>query len=273
MRLAISNIAWDTSEDILVAKLLNKFGIDAIDIAPSKYFPDLAKIRDADVEKVRLWWADYGIEIIGMQGLLFGTTGLNLFGTRECQEAMLNHLQKVFLIGGGLGATKMVFGSPKNRDRGLLSDEQTLEQAINFFTRLGNYAQECGVTVCLEPNPKRYGANFMNTSAETAMIVKAVSHKAIRMHFDMGALTINGESPDSILHTNAHFIEYIHASEPDLVPLGDGGTDHQRISSVLKQYLPETDISIEMLATKDESHQQSIERALSYAAQFYKAVM
>ena len=49
MRLAISNIAWDTSEDEAIAKLLRQYRVDAIDIAPGKYFPDPGKASDAEV--------------------------------------------------------------------------------------------------------------------------------------------------------------------------------------------------------------------------------
>ena len=262
MRLAISNIAWDIAEDTSVAKLLGKFGVDAIDVAPGKYFPDPASAKDEDIAKVRRWWADHGIAITGMQALLFGTTGLNVFGESKSQEAMLEHLRAVCRIGAGLGATRLVFGSPKNRDRSGLSDAQALEQAVSFFRRVGNTAQEHGVIVCLEPNPTRYGANFMTTSAETAHVVAAVGHEAIRMQFDTGALTINGESPEAVLECSSRLIGHVHASEPDLVPLGDGGTDHQLMHRALSQHLPEHIVSIEMVATKEEPHLQSIERAL-----------
>ncbi|CAJ0719437.1 sugar phosphate isomerase/epimerase family protein [Ralstonia mannitolilytica] len=270
MRLAISNIAWDIAEDTSVAELLSKFGIDAIDVAPGKYFPDPANAKDEDIANVRRWWADHGIEITGMQALLFGTTGLNVFSESKSQEAMLEHLWAVCRIGAGLGATRLVFGSPKNRDRTGLSDAQALEQAVSFFRRLGNAAQEHGVIVCLEPNPTRYGANFMTTSAETAHVVAAVGHEAIRMQFDTGALTINGESPEAVLECSSRFIGHVHASEPDLVPLGDGGTDHQLMHRALSQYLPEHLVSIEMVATKEEPHLQSIERALVCAVECYR---
>lgn len=270
MRLAISNIAWDISEDASVADLLGKFGVDAVDVAPGKYFPDPASAKDEDIAKVRRWWADHGIEITGMQALLFGTTGLNVFGERKSQEAMLDHLRAVCRIGAGLGATRLVFGSPKNRDRTGLSDAQALEQAISFFRRLGTTAQEHGVIVCLEPNPTRYGANFMTTSAETALVVAAVGHGAIRMQFDTGALTINGESPEAMLECSSRFIGHVHASEPDLVPLGDGGTDHQLMHKALSRHLPEHPVSIEMVATKEEPHLQSIERALVCAVECYR---
>ncbi len=270
MRLAISNIAWDIAEDTSVAKLLGKFGVDAIDVAPGKYFPEPANAKDEEIANVRRWWAGHEIEITGMQALLFGTTGLNVFGDSNSQEAMLEHLRAVCRIGAGLGATRLVFGSPKNRDRSGLSDAQALEQAVSFLRRLGNTAQEHGVIVCLEPNPTRYGANFMTTSAETAHVVAAVGHEAIRMQFDTGALTINGESPEAVLECSSRFIGHVHASEPDLVPLGDGGTDHQLMHKALSQHLPEHLVSIEMVATKKEPHLQSIKRALVFAVECYR---
>lgn len=270
MRLAISNIAWDIAEDTSVAKLLDKFGVDAIDVAPGKYFPDPANANDEDIANVRRWWAGHEIEITGMQALLFGTVGLNVFGDSKSQQAMLEHLRAVCRIGAGLGATRLVFGSPKNRDRSGLSDAQALEQAVSFFRRLGCTAQEHGVIVCLEPNPTQYGANFMTTNAETAHVVAAVGHEAIRMQFDAGALTITGESPEALLECSSRLIGHVHASEPDLVPLGDGGTDHQLMHRALSQHLPEHLVSIEMVATKEEPHLQSIERALVCAVKGYR---
>lgn len=270
MRLAISNIAWDQSEDLAVAKLLQKFSVDAIDVAPGKYFPDPINAKYDEVIAVKQWWADYGIEITGMQSLLFGMTGLNMFGDCKSQEAMLAHLRGICRIGAGLGATRLVFGSPKNRDRSRLSDIQTHEQAVTFFRRLGDVAKEYGVIVCLEPNPTRYGANFMTTSDETTHIVTSVDHDSIKMQFDTGALTINKESPETVLERSAQLIGHVHVSEPDLVTLGDGGTNHWLMYKALQKYLPEHLVSIEMLTTKNEPYLVSIERALSCAVESYR---
>jgi sugar phosphate isomerase/epimerase len=270
MRLAISNIAWDTSEDEDIAELLKRYGVDAIDIAPGKYFPEPAKATDEDIVRVKHWWAGRGIEITGMQALLFGTAGLNLFASPEVQAAMLLHLTAVCRIGAGLGATRLVFGSPKNRDCNGIINEQVMEIAIPFFRRLGDIAQSYNVMICLEPNPARYGANFMTTSAETAEVVRQVAHPAIRLQLDTGALAINGESPSTVLQNSAILIGHIHASEPDLVPLGDGGTDHAMVAECLKQRLSDHIVSIEMLATKTEPHLVSIERALRVAIRHYR---
>jgi D-psicose/D-tagatose/L-ribulose 3-epimerase len=270
MRLAISNIAWDTVEDETIAASLHRVGVDAIDVAPGKYFPDPTKASDEEIAGVKKWWSERGIEITGMQALLFGTTGLNLFGPKESRDAMLHHLTAVCRIGAGLGARRLVFGSPKNRDRGNLSDQEAAAIAIPFFRQVGEVAQRYDVMICLEPNPPCYGANFMTTSAETAQIVEQVGHPSIRMQFDTGALAINGEDPFAVLQDCSALIGHIHASEPDLVPLGDGATDHKKMSAALMQHLPHHVVSIEMLATKNEAHDQSIDRALLAAIAHYR---
>ena len=271
MRIAISNIAWDIPEDEDVAKMLQRYDIDAIDVAPGKYFPDPLKASTSEMTRVQRWWADRGIEMTGMQALLFGTSGLNLFGDKKVQQAMLDHLAAACRIGAGLGATRLVFGSPKNRDRSGLDDAQAEDVAVPFFQRLGDIAQSHNVIVCLEPNPPRYGANFMTTASETAAIVDQVAHPAIRMQFDSGAFTINGEDPCAVLEKYAALIGHIHASEPDLVPLGDSTTDHSVIAKRLEQVLPNHLVCIEMVASKNEPHLVSIERALGVAVQHYRS--
>lgn len=270
MRLSISNIAWDVAEDEAVAALLQRYAVDAIDVAPSKYFADPATASDDDIARVRQWWSERGIEITGMQALLFGTTGLNVFGMSTSQDAMLLHLSRVCRIGAGLGATRLVFGSPKNRDRKHLNEAQAQAIAVPFFRRLGDIAAEHGVTVCLEPNPTCYGANFMTTSAEAAQVVTRVAHPAIRMQLDAGTITINDEDALTVLRDSAALIGHVHASEPDLVPLGNGRTDHARAAAGLRQHLPDHVVTIEMLATTNEPHLAAIERALQVAITHYR---
>ena len=270
MRIAISNIAWDVVDDEQVAALLNKYEIDAIDVAPGKYFSDPKAATSVEITQVRDWWAKRGIEITGMQALLFGTSGLNLFGTDESQAAMLTQLAAVARIGAGLGATKLVFGSPKNRDRSALSNAETRRVAVAFFRRLGELASQQGVIFCLEPNPPCYGSNFMINSAETASIVTEVAHPAIRMQLDTGAVTINKEDSAQVIKDCAALIGHVHASEPDLVTLGDGGTDHSKVAAQLRKHLPEQVVSIEMLPAKNEPNLAAIERALRVAIQHYR---
>lgn len=265
MRLSISNIAWDVKEDAAISSLLQRYAVDAIDIAPGKYFPDPAQAKDSEIKSIKNWWSDQGIAIIGMQALLFGTKGLNVFAPNGIQRVMLNHLEAVCRIGAHLGATRLVFGSPKNRDRNGLSIEEAQTIATDFFKQLGEIAADYGVTICLEPNPPCYGANFMTTSEETANVVRSIAHPAIKMQLDTGAISINEENIEVILKKNADLIGHIHASEPNLIPLCEGTVNHKSIAHCIRQYLPNNLVTIEMLTNAAETRYEVIERSLERA--------
>lgn len=269
MRIAVSNIAWDPAEDEAAAALFARLGIDAIDIAPGKYFGDPQAARAEDVAKVRGWWAERGIEITGMQALLFGTSGLNVFGDDASRRAMLDRLAAVCRVGGLIGATRLVFGSPRNRDRSGLSDAHALERAVPFFRALGDRALDHGVAVCLEPNPAQYGCNFMTTTAEAAAVVTHVDHAGIRLNLDTGTLAINGEDATAAVAQHASLVGHVHASEADLVPVGDAKAPHAEVARELRRLLPGHVVSIEMLPTANEPHLQSIERAARFVLGVY----
>ena len=179
------------------------------------------------------------------------------------------YLGQICRVAGALGIRNMVFGSPRNRDRSGLGDEQCKKMAYDFFSRLGDLAQKEAVTICLEPNPTFYGANFMTTCLETDEMVRFIDHPHIKMQFDTGALAINGENPQEVLARSSDIITHIHASERNLVPLGDGDTQHDNMARAAKKYLPSHIVTIEMRATINEPHLSAIERALQVAISSY----
>lgn len=269
MCLSISNIAWDVSEDEHIAVVLNEHDVRLIDVAPTKYFPDLTEASDIQVLSVKRWWADRGIEIYGMQSLLFGTAGLNMFGPTEVRNRMLAHLQLVAKIASKLGVRRLVFGSPKNRDRSALSDDVCEERAVSFFQALGTVGADHGVTFCLEPNPERYNSNFMTHSEDTARIVRLVDHEHIRMQFDTGAMLINRESSADVLASHGDLIGHIHLSEPGLVTLGSVESKHSIIAATLGALRADDVYAIEMLPTDDISQVEAVGAAIRFAKSTY----
>lgn len=270
MRISVSNIAWDVHEDTQVIELLGKFNVDAIDIALGKYFPDPIQATDNEIFEVKNCWNKEGIDIVGMQSLLFGTQGLNIFSCAEIQNKMFLHLKSACRVAAGLGIKVLVFGSPKNRDRHNLNDQKSMEIAVSFFRTLGDIAKEFGVIICLEPNPTCYGANFMTTSIETSKVVRNVNHGNIKMQLDVGAITINNESIHEVLTRDNDIIGHIHLSEPDLKPLGQKNTNHKIIADELARYFENSIATIEMLATSNTPNILSIEKSLKIVTSFYR---
>lgn len=270
MQISISNLAWDTSEDSEILNILHNKNINAIDIAPGKYFPLPEIATSEEVRRVKNWWETRGVSIVGMQSLLFGTTGLNVFGSNDIRHKMLMHFTAIARIGGELGATKLVFGSPKNRDCSGLSDDQITDISADFFTRLGDIAREHGVIFCLEPNPVCYGANFMTSSIETLDVVKKIGHQSIKMQLDTGAIILNKEDILQVIEQSSSYIGHVHISEPQLMPVGDGMYPHEIFSSAITDLLPEHIATIEMLTTRDEPHIDSVTRAIDYVISHYR---
>lgn len=267
MRLSISNIAWDPSEDEAIAALMRSLGVDAIDIAPGKYFPDQSAATSKDIADVRATWNQRGFDIVGMQSLLFGLPHLNIFGPPEHRIALLEHLTHTCRIASGLGATRLVFGSPKNRDCGAVERSRADTLARDFFSSLGDIALNEGVMICLEANPPSYGCNFITSTPEAIALVKEINHRAVRLQLDTGTVLINGEDGlqlISSLSNEPNLIGHIHISEPNLIPSGDASSALPALLTALREVLPNTLVTIEMLATTGEPHSSSVGRAIRW---------
>lgn len=264
-RLSISNIAWDPSADREVARLLLENDVQNIDLAPTKYLSDLNSATDRDLAEIRNFWASYGVNIVGFQSLLFGTSDLNVFGSRRDRDRTISHLRTVAKIARTLGAQRLVFGSPKNRDRTGL-DDQTVEQIyLDFFSQLGDVGREYELFFCLEPNPEIYECNFMTTSVETAQVVRAVDDPNVLMQFDTGALEITGENALEEAIKSEGLIGHIHLSSRNLMPAHLNEVDTATLTRALEELADVTYVTIEQRDTGAENNLLQIERSLHYA--------
>ena len=269
MRVSVSSLAWSPADDGAVAALLDRHGVDAVDVVPTKYWPDLGDADDASVVEVRRWWAARGVGIVGMQSLLFGTAGLNVFGAPAVRREMLAHLERVCRVAAGLGATRLVFGSPRNRDPGDLPADEARSIAVDFFGELGDVAARHGATIALEPNPARYGSRFMLDSRETAAVVRAVDHDAIGLQLDLGACRINGES-DAVLDAVGDLVRHVHVSDPDLVPVRALDAPHPGFARRLNARWPGLVAAVEMLPPDGPRPLEALERAVADAVATYR---
>lgn len=260
MRISISNIAWEKDEEPEIAELLGRLGVAAVDVAPGKYFPDVAAASDSDIRKVRDWWEERGISIYGMQSLLFGTKGLNVFGEVDSQERLLQHLRHVCRVAEGLGAKRLVFGSPKNRDRSGLSDKEAEDIALRFFSRLGDIARCHGVVITLEPNPVCYGTNWITTTKEAYAFVKELGNPGIAMQLDTGTVITNSEDRDTIASVK-DAAGHVHLSEPKLLPLCLAPLGHNDVFRAAAGIAPGT-VTIEMLTKGQGSTEELVERSV-----------
>ena len=173
-----------------------------------------------------------------MQALLFGMPKLNIFPidlAAESIDYLERHSANWSLAGRG---SRLVFGSPKNRDRGQLDDQTAHKQAIEVFRQLADTAAELGVVFCLEPNPVAYQCNFMTNTDKALSVVSAVDHPGLGLHLDSGILCLNGESPEAAIESAGTWLKHFHVSEPQLAPVdGHGPVDHPAMRDVSRTWL------------------------------------
>lgn len=262
--LSISNIAWDPELDNKVGAILQEQEVKFIDVAPSKYFKNFYETSYSEIEFVKEKWARFGIKIYGMQSLLFGFKQVNLFSSVEDRALMLSSLGEVCRIGRILGARFLTFGSPKNRLIKGQNSKEIEEISLNFFYKLGQIAKENQVTICLEPNPKEYGANFLTTTMQAHNFVKKLNHPNIKMQLDTGTCILNEEDLELLDNST---IGHIHASNPFLLPIDEQNVGQIKNKLNLLDKLEDKVVCIEMLCGRERSPVDVIKRSITLLRQ------
>lgn len=252
MKLSISNIAWTSQEEVKIANLLQDYGIEGVEIAPGKIGKHPTQLTDPEIDNYKNFWNKHGIQIVAMQSLLFGTKDLELFGTSEQRQDMLEYLKKIIRIGGLLGAKALVFGSPKNRRVNNQEPKFVHEIALDFFDRLGTFAAQHDTVILLEPNGAIYNCDFIMTHHEAIKMAAEVNNPGFSFHVDSAALYLAEESPD-VLQPVVDKIFHVHASEPYLKPISDcTKVQHTELGVLLHNSDYQGFVSVEMRNVSSE---------------------
>lgn len=245
MKLAISNIAWPASEDTQVAGLLRDMGVHGVEVAPTAVWPTPLGASEAQVSAYREFWERSGIRIVALQALLFGRPDLTIFEREDKRRETLAHLAGMIRLAARLGATVLVFGSPKNRKVGGRDSLEAGKIALSFFRDLGRVAVDSGVVFCIEPNPPEYGCDYLTTAGATRELVASIDSPGLGIHLDAGGMTL-GREPLSAVEDSLPWLRHFHISEPHLEQIGAGDTEHGAFAQTLATHGYQGWASIEM---------------------------
>ena len=231
MKLAVSNIAWPAELDAAVFEFLVANDVAAIEVAPTRVWPQWQGMSSASVREFRRMVESNGLAISSLQSILFHKPELSLFGSDQDRQAMEEHLRRCADLAADLGAGCMVFGAPRNRDRGALPEAQAFAIAVEFFARVGEYCAKRDVRVGFEANPVEYKCNFAADSATAARLVRAVGSEGFRLHLDTACLYLAGEDAAQAIRDHAGILRHFHASEPYLAGFPAPVAAHQEAAS------------------------------------------
>jgi sugar phosphate isomerase/epimerase len=270
VKLAISNLAWPVADDAAVAEVLRSHSIGGVELAPSKVWVRAPRVESGVAEAYAGWWKEAGCGVVAFQAILFGHAEMTIFGDGDVLAATERHLVAMGELAARCGARVLVLGAPGNRKRGRRSMPTAIAAAAAALRPVAEKLAPLGVHLCIEPNPPRYGCDFVTTAAEAAVLADAVVRPNFGVHLDAAALALSGEASEAALAPLMRHVRHFHVSEPDLAPVGTTtGVPHAALGRVLRALGYDGWYSIEMRGGEDDAWRETLPRAIAVAREAY----
>jgi sugar phosphate isomerase/epimerase len=245
MRLAVSNLAWPAQLDDAAFDLLASLGVGGVEVAPTKIAPWNA-LSASSLSEYRSKLAGAGLVVSSLQAILYGRDEPQLLGDGPRFEQMRDHIKLVTGVAAQLGGSVLVFGSPRNRIRGPMAEDEAWSIARDRLRSLAEIAGEAGVALGIEPVPAAYGGDFLTSWREVLRMVQEVDHPGVRVHLDTACITLRGDTIDAAVTAANGWLAHFHAAEPHLVSFAAPACNHAAAAAALRAIHYDKWLSIEM---------------------------
>ena len=256
--LCISNICVNNISHLQFSKILKILGFKNIEVAPTKLI-EWNNLYNLNLDIYN------NLNVYSFQSITFGLTELNIFN--EKNEELLKHLKNVIDSAVINNVKIIVFGCPKNRYI-LNNNIENIDIAISFFRNLGEYCNNKNISICIEPNSKKYNCNFINTINEAHDFVEKVNNINIKLMFDLGnAIMDNLQIEDFILFKNK--IHHVHISQEYMDNFEFPNSDNKKFKEYLKLINYNKIITLEMLIKNSELELEILIKSLKNFINLY----
>ena len=268
MILSISNIAWQPNERKGMYAMLQNNGFTGLEIAPGLLFASEADPFNPSDQAIRNVYSElesFNLEIISMQSLLYGKEDALLFGNDKQQKNFFNGIVAAINLAERLHISNIVFGSPLNRNVSKDMDKMIAREiALETFSQLGLLASRAGVSILIEPNPKDYKTNFINSMNEAILFITELQSPGLKAILDIGSIKMNNEFSDlpNLISRSIDHLNHVHVSEPFLKPAPQSIHEFEYLYNLLKANNYNKALSIEMKSQNLDN--AKIQRCLSY---------
>lgn len=168
----------------------------------------------------------YSLKISSIQSIFFGKEDLNIFDKNNHTEIIL-HVKKVIKIAKFFKAKNLIFGSPINRKLNLRVRKKKII-AETILVKIVKLCEKNDIMLCIEPNAKHYGCNYINTINQALKLIKKLSLKNFLINADTGNISLEEKKLLNFKKQSKYFGNY-QISEKDLISLTDGKVKHAKI--------------------------------------------
>lgn len=256
-RLSLTNLAWPAVPVHEIAPRLKQVGIDGVEIAPTAIWPNAPQVPSSQVRRHAQHWREFDLAVSGIQSLLYGHPEFQIFDSNTWPD-MREHLTSMIHIAHDLDTHVAVFGSPRNRRRGEISNVEANAIFAEFLTSLVPVLAECGVVLALEPNAPAYGADYLILYSEAVALSNLVDSPWVQPQVDSGCLLMVHDDPAQAVRTRVPV--HVHVSTPNLLP-PPGPVDHEALREALTSCSYDGWVVLEMLQATQKPLKTAIESA------------
>jgi sugar phosphate isomerase/epimerase len=169
--------------------------------------------------------ADEGFSVPAMQAIFFGKPRIKLFDVSTWAE-QIRHIRLLAKVAEALECRVLVFGAPKMRHCGGLSHQKAITASSPILMEMAKICHDHGTKLCIEPNSREYGCNFVWTTEQAIELINTVNHPGFGLHMDASAMSMEHEIGPEKIRKYINFIEHFHVSEPSLAGLQSSRIDH-----------------------------------------------
>lgn len=245
--LCVSNICVKKTNQFQFACLLKLFGICNIQIAPTTLIANWSQLLDLDLSAYK----NNELNVYSFQSITFTLNDWNIFN--ENKDKLKEHLIKVIDCAVKNGVKVLVFGCPRNR---FINNKDDMEKNnsifTDFFKEIGNYANDKEITICIEPNSKKYNCNFINLIKEAGELVKTIDHTNIKMMVDIGNAIMEEDDLQDI-YNYKEYIFNIDVANENMLPFTNYYEKHIEFKKILSDIKYNKNINLEMMIKEEEN--------------------
>lgn len=224
-----------------------KAGYDLVEIAPFTLAGSVTEISPARRLELRDAAARAGIGISGLHWVLVKTEGLHLTSPdASVRQRTGRYFTELVDCCADLGGTRIVLGSPKQRNIGDgISYEQAWAWAAGTLRDAVKRAEDRRVVICFEPLAPAE-TNFVNTAAEGIRFAAQFASPAMSILLDVKAMCGEEKPIPQIIRESAGQFEYFHANDRNLKGPGFGEIDFHPIATALREAAYDGIVSVEV---------------------------
>jgi sugar phosphate isomerase/epimerase len=264
-RLCVSNICTKTIPQLQFACILKLFGIKNVQIAPTTIIKDWKYLENLDLAVYK----NQGLNTYSFQSITYNLNDLNIF--KDNKKELIIHLQKIIDKALENNVKILVFGCPRNRKiEDDADEEKNKETFINFFKELGKYCENKDITICIEPNSKKYNCNFINKIEEAGEIVQNINHKNIKMMVDIGNALMENDDLQKI-YEYKDFIYNIDVAQENMMDFKNIKyiDKYSEFKNILEEINYNKNINLEMIINDTENELEILSSSLNNFIKIY----